>query len=175
VSPLLYTAVIALVGLERVAELVIGRRNLAWSMARGGIEHGQGHWPFMVLLHTGFLVGCVAEAWLLEPSVPAAVSASMLGLALASQALRWWCIRTLGPRWNPRVVVVPGLAPVRTGPYRWFSHPNYVAVVLEGIALPGILGAWWTAAVFTVLNAGLLLVRIRTENTALRTLPSDTP
>jgi methyltransferase len=175
VSPLLYTAVIALVGLERVAELVIGRRNLAWSMARGGIEHGQGHWPFMVLLHTGFLVGCVAEAWLLEPSVPVAVSASMLGLALASQALRWWCIRTLGPRWNPRVVVVPGLAPVRTGPYRWFSHPNYVAVVLEGIALPGILGAWWTAAVFTVLNAGLLLVRIRTENTALRTLPSDTP
>lgn len=174
-SPLLYTAVIALVGLERVAELVIGRRNLAWSMARGGIEHGQGHWPFMVLLHTGFLVGCVAEAWLLEPSVPAAVSASMLGLALASQALRWWCIRTLGPRWNPRVVVVPGLAPVRTGPYRWFSHPNYVAVVLEGIALPGILGAWWTAAAFTVLNAGLLLVRIRTENTALRTLPSDTP
>lgn len=174
-SPLLYTAVIALVGLERVAELVIGRRNLAWSMARGGIEHGQGHWPFMVLLHTGFLVGCVAEAWLLEPSVPAAVSASMLGLALASQALRWWCIRTLGARWNPRVVVVPGLAPVRTGPYRWFSHPNYVAVVLEGIALPGIVGAWWTAAVFTVLNAGLLLVRIRTENTALRTLPSDTP
>jgi methyltransferase len=73
------------------------------------------------------------------------------------------------------VVVVPGLAPVRTGPYRWFSHPNYVAVVLEGIALPGILGAWWTAAAFTVLNAGLLLVRIRTENTALRTLPSDTP
>ena len=89
----------------------------------------------------------------------------------SAQALRWWCITTLGRRWNTRVIVVPGLPPVTRGPYRLFSHPNYVAVVVEGVALPLVHGAWITAAVFTVLNAALLSVRIRVENAALRTLP----
>ncbi len=91
----------------------------------------------------------------------------MLALVLASQALRWWCIVTLGRRWNTRVIIVPGLAPVRSGPYRFLPHPNYVAVVVEGVALPMVHGAWLTALAFTVLNAGLLTVRIRTENAAL--------
>ena len=87
------------------------------------------------------------------------------------QALRWWCIATLGPRWNTRVIVVPGLAPVRSGPYRWLSHPNYVAVVAEGVALPLVHASWVTALVFTIANAGLLAVRLRAENAALATLP----
>jgi len=86
--------------------------------------------------------------------------------------LRWWCITTLGPRWNTRVVVVPGLPLVRTGPYRWFKHPNYVAVVVEGFALPLVHSAWLTALAFTVLNAMLLRVRIRTENEALALCPT---
>jgi len=172
VSAGLYTGFIALTGLERIAELRIGRRNLAWSADRGGVEQGRGHWPFMVALHIGLLVGCVAEVWILRPQFQPALGGTMLALALGAQGLRWWCIQTLGPRWNPRVVVVPGLAPVRTGPYRWLRHPNYVAVVLEGIALPLIHGAWWTAMVFTLLNAILLTVRIPCENAALSTLPA---
>ena len=91
----------------------------------------------------------------------------MLAVVLAAQALRWWCIATLGRRWNTRVIVVPGLPLVRRGPYRWLSHPNYVAVVVEGFALPLVHTAWITALVFTVLNAALLTVRIRVENRAL--------
>ena len=126
----------------------------------------------MVVLHTGLLVGALVEAWVVRPDVPGALAWSMLALVVLSQALRWWCIATLGRRWNTRVIVVPGLAPVRSGPYRWLTHPNYVAVVVEGVALPLVHAAWITAAVFTVANAVLLRVRIRVENAALASLPA---
>lgn len=171
---LAFTVLVALVGLERVAELVVSVRNAAWSKERGGVESGLGHFPFMVVLHTGLLVGALVEAWVRRPDVPSALAWSMLGLVVASQALRWWCIGTLGRRWNTRVIVVPGLPPVTGGPYRLMRHPNYVAVVVEGIALPLVHAAWITALVFTVLNAGLLAVRIRVEDRALATLPRAT-
>jgi methyltransferase len=104
--------------------------------------------------------------------VTALLAGSMLLLTLASQALRWWCIGTLGRRWNTRVIVVPDLPLVRSGPYRFLSHPNYVAVVVEGVALPMVHAAWVTAAVFTVANAALLSVRLRVENAALSTVTS---
>ncbi|WP_324649296.1 isoprenylcysteine carboxyl methyltransferase family protein [Georgenia sp. H159] len=166
-SQTLFTVLVAAVALERLAELVVARRNARWAFARGGRETGAGHYPVMVVLHTGLLVGCLTEAWLADrPFVPA-LGWTMLALALGSQALRWWCIATLGPRWNTRVIVVPGLPLVARGPYRWLSHPNYVAVVVEGFALPLVHSAWLTALVFTVANAALLSVRIRTENRAL--------
>ena len=165
-----FTVVVVLVGLERLAELVVSNRNAAWSLERGGRETGQGHYPFMVVLHSGLLAGMLVEAWVRRPEVPAALAWSMLALAVASQALRWWFITTLGHRWNTRVIVVPGLAPVTGGPYRYLRHPNYVAVVVEGIALPLVHAAWVTAVVFTVLNAALLRVRIRVEDEALRSL-----
>ena len=165
-----YTALIVLVGLERLAELVVSNRNLRWSRLRGGVETGAGHYPAMVVLHTALLAGCLAEVWLLDrPFVPA-LGWPMLALAVAAQALRWWCIKTLGPQWNTRVVVVPGAGRVSSGPYRYLSHPNYVAVVLEGFALPLVHTAWLTAAVFSVLNAALLGVRIRSESRALAML-----
>ena len=166
-----FTVLVALVGLERLAELVVSTRNAAWSFARGGVESGRGHYPVMVLLHTGLLVAMLVEAWVRRPDVAPLLAWSMLALVLASQALRWWCIATLGRRWNTRVIIVPGLAPVASGPYRLLPHPNYVAVVVEGVALPLVHAAWLTALVFTVANAALLVVRIRVENAALRTLP----
>ena len=125
----------------------------------------------MVALHSGLLVAMLVEAWVRRPDVAPALAWSMLGLVLASQALRWWCIATLGRRWNTRVIVVPGLAPVASGPYRLLPHPNYVAVVVEGFALPLVHAAWLTALVFTCANAALLVVRVRVEDAALRTLP----
>jgi methyltransferase len=166
-----FVVVVALVVGERLIELVVSRRGAAWSMARGGVESGRGHYPVMVALHSAFLVGMVVEAFVRRPAVPAALAWSMLGLVLASQALRCWCIVTLGPRWNTRVIVVPGLPPVRSGPYRWLAHPNYVAVVVEGLALPLLHACWVTAVAFTVLNAALLTVRVRVENAALADLP----
>ncbi|MFD3325447.1 isoprenylcysteine carboxyl methyltransferase family protein [Streptomyces sp. NPDC058701] len=162
-----YLILIGLVCAERLAELLTARRHTAWSLARGGVEHGRGHYPAMVALHSALLAGCVLEPLLAgRPFVPA-VGWPALVLALAAQGLRWWCIRTLGPRWNTRVVVVPGLPLVAGGPYRWLRHPNYVAVVVEGFALPLVHGAWLTALGFTVLNAVLLRVRIRCEDDAL--------
>lgn len=169
--PQAYTALIVLVALERIAELVVSQRHLQWSRARGGVEFGAGHYPFMVVLHTGLLVGALAEVWWWPTPIIPVVSWAMLALVVASQALRWWCIATLGSRWNTRIVIVPGLPKVTGGPYRWLAHPNYVAVVVEGIALPMVGFAWVTAVVFTALNLVLLRVRIRAEDAALATLP----
>ncbi|MCX4430304.1 isoprenylcysteine carboxyl methyltransferase family protein [Streptomyces mirabilis] len=169
-----YGLLMAAVAVERVAELVVARRNERWSTARGAIVTGQGHYPAMVALHTGLLVGCPAEVWLADrPFVPA-LAWPMLAALAGAQALRWWCIGTLGPRWNTRVMVVPGLPLVTSGPYRLLRHPNYVAVVAEGAALPLVHTAWVTAAVFTALNAALLTVRIRCENRALATATAPT-
>jgi methyltransferase len=168
VSQWAYTVLVALVGLERLAELVVAKRNLAWSLAHGGRESGFGHYPFMVVLHTGLLAGCLVEVWVGERTFLPALGWPMLALVVLAQALRWWCIRTLGHQWNTRIVVVPGLDRVTGGPYRHIPHPNYVAVAVEGIALPLVHTAWITALVFTVLNAGLMRIRIRAEDAALQ-------
>ncbi len=173
-SEVLFTVLVLLVGFERIAELVVSKRNAAWSMERGGKEYGQGHYPPMAILHTALLFGAIAEVWLLRPPFVPVLGVVMVLVLIATQALRWWCIVTLGPRWNTRVIIVPGMPPVASGPYRFLSHPNYVAVVAEGIALPLVHTAWITAVVFTVLNAWLLTVRLRCENAALAELPSAT-
>ena len=165
-----YVLLLAVIAAERVAELMVSRRNLAWSRARGGVEFGAGHYPAMVVLHTALLAGCLIEVIVLHRPFLPALGWPMLAVVFAAQGLRWWCVTTLGPQWNTRVVVVPGAARVGDGPYRFIAHPNYVAVVAEGIALPLVHTAWITALVFTVLNAALLGIRIRTENTALGAL-----
>ena len=160
-----YTVLVAAVAAERIAELVVAQRNLSWSRAQGGVEFGARHYPPMVVLHTGLLAGCLWEA-MHRPFLPA-LGWPMLVLVAAAQALRWWCIATLGRQWNTRVVVIPDATRVTRGPYRFMAHPNYVAVVVEGAALPLVHTAWLTAAVFTVANAVLLRTRIHVENAAL--------
>lgn len=163
-----FVLLLGCVAAERLAELVVARRNEAWSRERGGVEYGAGHYLWMVALHVGLLVGAAAEAFAADRPFWPVLGWAAFGGVLFAQALRWWCIGTLGHRWNTRVIVVPGLAPVCRGPYRWFSHPNYAAVAIEGVALPLVHTAWITAAAFTGLNAVLLAVRIRVENEALR-------
>ncbi|APY91369.1 hypothetical protein DCW30_35405 [Streptomyces alfalfae] len=164
-----YGLLVTAVAAERVCELAVARRNARWSTLRGATVSGQGHYPAMVTLHTALLLACPAEVWLADRPVLPALAWPMLAVLAASQALRWWCVHTLGPRWNTRVIVVPGLPLVAGGPYRWrwLRHPNYAAVVAEGVALPLVHTAWVTATAFTVLNAVLLTVRIRCENRAL--------
>ncbi len=170
-----YALLIALVGLERLVELVVSKRNAAWSFRHGGHEVGTGHYPAMVVLHGFLLVGCLLEVWFADRTFSPTLGWVMLAVVLAAQALRWWCIASLGRQWNTRVIVIPGLELVRRGPYRWLSHPNYVAVVAEGVALPLVHTAWVTALTFTLLNAILLRTRLRTENEALRALTAPQP
>lgn len=171
VGSLIFVTVLVLaVGAERLLELAVAQRHLRWARARGGIEVGQRHYPVMVAAHSALLVGTVAEPALLDRPFYLWLAVPMVAVVLASQALRWWCIRTLGPQWNTRVVVVPGLPLVRGGPYRWLRHPNYVAVVAEGVALPLVHTAWITAVLFSIANAALLTTRIRCEDRALAEL-----
>ncbi|KUI25762.1 hypothetical protein AU196_23545 [Mycobacterium sp. IS-1742] len=165
-----YVLLIAAVAVERLAELVVAERNRRWSRQRGGVEYGGGHYPVMVVLHTGLLAGCLLEVTALHRPFTPALGLPMLALVVVAQALRWWCITTLGHQWNTRVIVVPGASRVTGGPYRLIPHPNYVAVVVEGVALPLVHGAWITAIVFTVLNAVLLRTRVQVENAALEGL-----
>ena len=165
-----YVILLFAVGVERLAELVLAQRNLTWSRARGGVEIGANHYPVMVVLHLALLVGCVVEVTVMQrPFIPA-LAWPMLALVVAAQGLRWWCITTLGRQWNTRVVVIPGVPRIDGGPYRWISHPNYVAVAIEGFALPLVHSAWITALAFTTLNAALLSTRVSVENSAFARL-----
>lgn len=171
-----YLALLLLVGAERLFELRLSRRNAARTMARGGVEHGRGHFVWMAALHAAFLPACALEVVLLDRPFLPVLGLPMLGLALAAQALRYWAVGALGTRWNVRVIVLPGEPLVRSGPYRWIRHPNYLAVAIEGFALPLVHTAWVTAVAFTALNAALLRVRIRCENAALAgAAPEEAP
>jgi methyltransferase len=162
-----YGTLLAVVGIERVCELVVSTRHANASLRRGGVESGAGHFPVMVVLHVLLLVGCVAEPLAAHRTFIPALEYPMIALVVLANGLRWWCIATLGPSWSARVIVIPGMPLVRSGPYRWFAHPNYVAVLIEGAALPLAGSAWITAGAFTVLNAALLTVRLRCETRAL--------
>ena len=145
-----FTVLVALVGSRAAGRAGGLQAQRRLGVARGGVESGRGHYPVMVVLHTGLLVGVLVEVWVRRPDVPAAAGWSMLVLVLAAQALRWWCIATLGP-----AVEHPGDRRTRAaaGARRALpvaAHPNYVAVVVEGFALPLVHAAWITALVFTV-------------------------
>lgn len=166
-SRIAYLVLIGLVAGQRLWELAVSRRHLRALLARGASEVGAGHYPWMVVLHTAFLASCVAEVWLLDRSFGPAQALIWLGVLAVALGLRWWSLRTLGERWTTRVVVLPGAPLIRTGPYRWFRHPNYLVVVLELAAIPMVHGAWLTAVLFGVANLVLLKVRIGAEEAAL--------
>jgi methyltransferase len=166
-SRLLYSGLILLVACERAVELVLSRRNAARSIARGGVEHGRGHYPWMVGVHTLFLLACPLEVWWLGRRFEARLGIPMLALVAAAMGLRYWAVTTLGERWNTRVIVEPGLTLIAAGPYRYLRHPNYLAVVIEILALPLVHSAWITATAFSLTNAVVLQTRIRVEEAAL--------
>jgi methyltransferase len=154
--------VVLLVAAERLAELAYARRNSARLLAEGGIEHGRGHYPLMVLLHGAWL----AAVFVLVPP-GAAVSWPLIGVYLLLQVARLWVIASLGRFWTTRVITLPGAALVRRGPYRWVKHPNYLIVAAEIAVLPLAFGAWELALGFSLANAVLLAERIRIEERAL--------
>ncbi|MDP8925314.1 MAG: hypothetical protein M3M97_00020 [Actinomycetota bacterium] len=160
---------VALVASQRLLELVLSRRNERRVRARGAVERGRGHYPFMVALHALWIASTLVEGILRGPEVPTLWPVP-LALFVLAQALRYWAVFSLGESWNTRILVVPGAKLVRRGPYKYLDHPNYVVVVVEILAFPLIFGAWVTALVFTALNAALLYVRIREEDRALAEL-----
>lgn len=162
-----YTGLVALVAFMRLFELVVSRRNVARLKASGAVEVGRSLYPWMVAVHTGFLVACVAEVWILDRPLFPRLAVFCLGLMVVAAALRWWVMAVLGERWSTRVLILPETGPVTSGPFRHLRHPNYLAVVVEFAALPMVHTAWLTAALFSAANALVLHRRIRTEEAAL--------
>lgn len=154
--------IVLLVAAQRVVELAYARRNSRRLLAEGGIEHGRGRYPLLVLLHGAWLV-----ALLLLVPPGAAVSWPLIGVYLLLQAARLWVLVSLGRFWTTRVVTLPGAPLVRRGPYRWVRHPNYLVVAAEIAVLPLAFGAWELALGFSLANAALLADRIRIEDEAL--------
>jgi methyltransferase len=148
-------------------ELAIARQHLRRARTAGGIEQGSSHYKWMVLLHVAFLASCLGEAWLRRPPMRPLLAGFMLAALAGAFALRVWAIRALGDRWTTRVITVPGRSLVVSGPYRWVRHPNYLAVLVETVALPLVHGGWITALTFTPIQAALLAWRIRVEEAAL--------
>lgn len=161
----LFFGFLALLGLQRIAELWLSARNISRLKAQGAVEHASGQALWMSLMHACWFASCVLEVYLgavfhWPLFWPAAAC------FVAGQSLRYAAIASLGQRWNVRIVTLPA-PPVRTGIYRFVRHPNYAGVALELAAVPLLHGAWITAALFSVLNGFFLFLRIRAENKAV--------
>jgi methyltransferase len=171
---LILTGALALVLVQRLVELRIARCNHRALLEAGATEHGAGHYPFFFLLHGGWLAAWPLEAWLLTPGGLHGLWPLWAGLLVVAEILRYWTLATLGDRWTTRILVLPGESPVTRGPFRYFKHPNYLAVALELACWPLMFSAWRTAVAFTILNVVLILgVRIPAEREAWRSLRSE--
>ena len=158
---ILSVVILSLVTVQRLGELILARRNTRRLLARGAIESGAGHYPYIVLFHAAWLSGLWWLAW----DRPAILW--LLAVFIGLQAGRVWIIAALGERWTTRIITLPGEPLIRRGPYRFLSHPNYVVVALEILILPLTFGLVGFALIFGALNAAMMWVRIRAEAQAL--------
>lgn len=164
---MIFYIIVFLVIAQRLTEVFIARRNEKWMLSQGAYEVGASHYPYMLALHSSFflflLVEVVTNTSSLSPLFPL-----FFMLFIAVQALRIWCLRSLGPFWNTKIIILPGAEVVKKGPYVFFRHPNYAVVCLEILLLPLMFQAYFTAFCFTLLNITMLSVRIPMEEKALR-------
>lgn len=153
---------IVYVFVQRIAELAIAQRNTKRLIREGGHEFGRKGYPLFIALHTVWLI-CIVALAVPTPQPPVAL---LLAFA-AVQGLRYWALATLGRWWTTRLISARDFPRVRRGPYRFISHPNYLVVVLEIALVPLILQETTVAIVFSILNAMILVWRIRMENRVL--------
>ena len=153
--------------LQRLSELRIAKRNETALRKRGAVEYGRDHYPAIVTMHTFWFIVMIAEIIILSRPVNPFWQV-LLPVWLGAQGLRYWTLRTLGERWTTRVLVIPGEKPVTGGPFRYLRHPNYLAVVVEILVLPLIFSCYVTAITFSLVNAVMLRIRIRTEERGWR-------
>lgn len=161
----MFIVFIAFVIIQRLSELYISKQTEKWLLANGAVEYGKKHYPFMVAMHTLFIIAIIGEFVVRGPMV---MDYFFAGCYIALIVFKYWIISTLGHYWNTRIYRIPGSQPVMGGPYKFVRHPNYIGVIGEIVVIPLVFHLWYTAAIFTVLNAIMLTVRIREENNAWR-------
>lgn len=167
-----FLALLALVGIQRLAELRVSRRHRRRLLARGARPAPDPSYPWMVALHAAVLGGAAAEVWFLRRPFLPVLAVAMGILFVAANALRWWVIRALGERWNVEILNARGMPPVTAGPYRYVRHPNYTAVFVEMVALPLIHTAWITAVLGSLAHLAVLRARVRAEDAVLLADPA---
>jgi methyltransferase len=156
-----FTIFILFVIIQRLSELYIARGNEKWLRSQGAVEYGKEHYPFIVALHTLFII-CIIVEYILRGNTP--IDSVFLILFVLLLLFKFWALSSLGKYWNTKIFRVPGAGPVKKGPYKLFKHPNYFIVVCEIAIIPMVFHLYYTAIIFTVLNAIMLTVRIRVEN-----------
>ncbi|MEO8886448.1 MAG: isoprenylcysteine carboxylmethyltransferase family protein [Mucilaginibacter sp.] len=156
-----FTLFISFLILQRLSELYISSRNEKWLLSKGAVQYGQSHYPFMVAMHTLFIIAIIVEyIW----GGHNEFSMVFLILFLLVLSFKFWALSSLGKFWNTKIYRVPGVYPVKKGPYKIFKHPNYGEVVCEIAIIPLVFNLYYTAIIFSMLNVAMLTVRIREEN-----------
>jgi methyltransferase len=165
----LFTLFLAVVILQRLAELKIARNNENWMKKRGGKEFGHKHYRLMVGIHSCFFIFYLWEVLYFRKDLSAQWPL-LLTLFVVTQAGRVWALSSLGKHWNTKIIVVPNGPVIIKGPYKFLKHPNYVIVTLEFIILPLLFQAYLTTIIFSILNIWILSIRIPEEEKALSEL-----
>lgn len=155
-------AVVAVMG----GEAVLSAFNVSLLRARGAVEPPDDVYRTMQWAYPAAFVAMALEGALTGPAPPAALAVG-LGVFGVAKALKAWAIATLGTRWSFRVLVLPGEAPIASGPYRLINHPNYVAVCGEIAGMALIVGAPVTGVLGFAGFGWLMRRRIATEDRAL--------
>ncbi|MCC6275825.1 MAG: hypothetical protein IT569_08195 [Leptospiraceae bacterium] len=167
IEKILFCIIFTIVAVQRISELFLSRKNTKIAISKGAIEFGRNHYFLFFILHMGWMV-----SWAFESLKYGSLSPIWTLCAIVfifAEFLRYWAIQTLGENWNTRIFVIPGNKKVTGGPYKFLSHPNYAAVILEIFFLPLIFNAFYTAVIFSILNLIVLFkIRIPEENRAWR-------
>jgi len=163
---MVFTFIVTFVIIQRLVEVVIAKRNEKRMLAKGAYEVGASHYPVMIALHVSFFLSLIIEVVLTDRGL-SPIFPYLFGLFILVQALRVWCLVSLGQFWNTKIIILPGANVVAKGPYSFIRHPNYVVVCIEILLLPLMFQAYFTAILFTILNFAMLSVRIPTEEKAL--------
>ncbi len=164
---MIFGIVLSIIILQRIIELSIAKRNEKWMKSQGAFEAGASHYPYMVAMHVFFFITLITEV-LFFPRELSSIWPIYLGIFLAAQLLRVWCLASLGKFWNTKIIVLPSAKVIRRGPYKWLRHPNYIIVATELLVLPLLFNAVYTAVVFSLLNIWMMSVRIPAEEKALK-------
>ncbi len=160
---MLFLILISFVILQRVTELTIAKQNEKWLLRKGAVEYGQKHYPFLVAMHTLFILSLIYEySGTSEPRT----SYLFLFLYILLLALKIWTIASLGRFWNTKILRIPGMHFIKRGPYKFLRHPNYLIVIAEIAVIPLTFHLYYTAVIFSLLNAAMLMIRIKEENNA---------
>lgn len=157
---------------QRLAELIVAKRNEHWMKTNGAFEAGQDHYKWFVIMHTVFFISILIESSFTTSLLQWAEPYLFL-IFIFAQIFRIWCIVSLGRFWNTKIIILPGADLVRKGPYRFLNHPNYLIVGIELFIIPLLFHAYASAIVFPLLHLLLLLrYRLPSENQALKQLKS---